>query len=162
MGAATKLHSWLDVGLGLGGLLGQEDGVDAREDAALRDGDAVEDLGQLVVVEDCAQAWGARYQGELVGLKGDLSCYSFNDFKHLSCGDGGMVAANDDAFGLNLSKWGDKCYNRVTGIRNPDELALNYRMSEPLSAICTAQLGKHDDIVERSAGGVLESLEVLE
>jgi dTDP-4-amino-4,6-dideoxygalactose transaminase len=115
---------------------------------------------QLVVVEDCAQAWGARYQGELVGLKGDLSCYSFNDFKHLSCGDGGMVAANDDAFGLNLSKWGDKCYNRVTGIRNPDELALNYRMSEPLSAICTAQLGKHDDIVERRhrTGMLLHSL----
>ena len=52
MGATTKPRSWLDVGLGLGRLLGQEDGVDAREDAALGDGDAVEDLGQLVVIED--------------------------------------------------------------------------------------------------------------
>lgn len=115
---------------------------------------------ELVVIEDCAQAWGARYQGELVGLQGDLSCYSFNDFKHLSCGDGGIVGTNNEALGLNLSKWGDKCYNRVTGIRNPDELALNYRMSEPLSAICTAQLGKHDDIVARRhrTGMLLHSL----
>ena len=52
MGAATKSRSWLDVGLGLRRLLGQEDGVDAGENAALGDGDTVEDLGQLVVIED--------------------------------------------------------------------------------------------------------------
>lgn len=104
---------------------------------------------QLIVIEDCAQAWGARYDGQLVGLMGDLGCYSFNDFKHLSCGDGGLVGTNRDDLGQHLSKWGDKCYNRVTGIRNPDELACNYRMSEPLSAICTAQLERHNAIVTR-------------
>lgn len=103
----------------------------------------------LIVIEDAAQAWGSRYRGELVGLKGDYGCYSFNDFKHLSCGDGGMVGTNHDHIGAHLAKWGDKCYNRVTNVRNPDELTHNYRMSEPLSAICTAQLGKHDSIVER-------------
>ena len=109
----------------------------------------------LIVVEDCAQAWGARYGDQIVGLIGDLGCYSFNDYKHLSCGDGGMVGTNHDHIGAHLSKWGDKCYNRVTGIRNPDELAYNYRMSEPLSAICTAQLGKHDAIVNpRTAMGL--------
>jgi perosamine synthetase len=102
---------------------------------------------KLALIEDCAQAWGARYQGTYVGLFGDLGCWSFNDFKHLSCGDGGMVGTNRDDLGRDLTKWGDKCYNRVTNIRNPDEMAYNYRMSEPLSAICTAQLGKHDAIV---------------
>lgn len=114
------------------------------------DMDAMRSIAQvhnLVLIEDCAQAWGARYNGQIVGLLGDLGCYSFNDYKHLSCGDGGMVGTNHDHLGAHLSKWGDKCYNRVTGIRNPDELAYNYRMSEPLSAICTAQLGKHDAIV---------------
>jgi perosamine synthetase len=114
------------------------------------DMDAMMQIGQehdLIVVEDCAQAWGARYDDQIVGLIGDLGCYSFNDYKHLSCGDGGMVGTNHDHIGSHLSKWGDKCYNRVTGIRNPDELAYNYRMSEPLSAICTAQLGKHDGII---------------
>jgi len=101
----------------------------------------------LALIEDAAQAWGTRYQGKYVGLMGDLGCWSFNDFKHLSCGDGGMVGTNRDDLGAHLSKWGDKCYNRITGIRNPDELAYNYRMSEPLSAICVAQLGKHDAII---------------
>jgi len=110
----------------------------------------------LVLVEDCAQAWGTRYRGKMVGLMGDISCYSFNEFKHLSCGDGGIVGTNNDELGLGLSKWGDKCYDRVTGIRNPDELACNYRMSEALSAICNAQLGKHDRIVnQRNATGML-------
>ncbi len=103
----------------------------------------------LLVIEDAAQAWGSRYRGELVGLKGDYACYSFNDFKHLSCGDGGMVGTNHDHIGSHLGKWGDKCYNRITNVRNPDELTHNYRMSEPLSAICTAQMGKHDSIIER-------------
>ncbi len=103
----------------------------------------------LTVIEDAAQAWGARYRGKLVGLMGDYGCYSFNDFKHLSCGDGGMVGTNHDHIGAHLAKWGDKCYNRLTNVRNPDELTHNYRMSEPLSAICTAQLGKHDSIIER-------------
>lgn len=101
----------------------------------------------LALIEDCAQAWGAKYQGKHVGLFGDIGCWSFNDFKHLSCGDGGMVGTNRDDLGRDLTKWGDKCYNRITNVRNPDELACNYRMSEPLSAICTAQLGKHDAIV---------------
>jgi dTDP-4-amino-4,6-dideoxygalactose transaminase len=101
----------------------------------------------LIVIEDAAQAWGARYRGTPVGLIGDYGCYSFNDYKHLSCGDGGMVGTNSDEIGSHLGKWGDKCYNRITNVRNPDELTHNYRMSEPLSAICTAQLGKHDNIV---------------
>ncbi|MCC6416229.1 MAG: DegT/DnrJ/EryC1/StrS family aminotransferase [Opitutaceae bacterium] len=101
----------------------------------------------LAVIEDCAQSWGARHQGIPVGLMGDLGCYSFNDFKHVSCGDGGIVGTNRDDLGAGLSKWGDKCYDRVTGARDPADLAPNYRMSEPLAAIAAAQLTKLDHIV---------------
>jgi len=103
----------------------------------------------LVVIEDCAQSWGAQHQGTDVGLMGDIGCYSFNDFKHVSCGDGGMVGTNRDDFGQGLSKWGDKCYDRTAGTRDPEELAPNYRMSEPQSAVCTAQLTKLESIVSR-------------
>lgn len=96
----------------------------------------------IAVIEDCAQAWGARIGDRPVGLAGDLACYSFNDFKHVSCGDGGIVATNDDARGTGLSKWGDKCYDRVGGSREPTELAPNYRMSEPQAAVAAAQLTK--------------------
>jgi dTDP-4-amino-4,6-dideoxygalactose transaminase len=114
----------------------------------------------LAVIEDCAQSWGARHQGTPVGLMGDFGCYSFNDFKHIACGDGGMVGTNLDRYGNGLSKWGDKCYDRVAGTRDPEELAPNYRMSEPQSAVCVAQLGKLEDIVTRRnrAGSLLTSL----
>lgn len=114
----------------------------------------------LAVVEDCAQSWGARHRGTPVGLMGDLGCYSFNDFKHIACGDGGVVGTNRDDLGTGLSKWGDKCYDRVAGTRDPEELAPNYRMSEPQSAVCAAQLGKLEDIVARRhrAGTLLSSL----
>lgn len=97
----------------------------------------------LYVIEDCAQAWGARYRGQPVGLRGDIACYSFNEYKHVSCGDGGIVATNDARFGPTLSKWGDKHYDRTqTNNRNPEALSPNYRMSEPQAAVAAAQLVK--------------------
>ena len=103
----------------------------------------------LAVIEDCAQTWGALSQGRPVGTIGTLGCYSFNDFKHVSCGDGGMVATNDEKVGPSLQKWGDKNYDRVSGTRMPNTLAPNYRISEPESAVAAAQMGKLKHICER-------------
>jgi dTDP-4-amino-4,6-dideoxygalactose transaminase len=102
---------------------------------------------RLALIEDCAQAWGARWQGRPVGQEGDLACYSFNDFKHVSCGDGGIVATNAAHLGTGLARWGDKYYDRGSGGRDPEELAPNYRMSEPQAAVAAAQLTKLDEIV---------------
>jgi dTDP-4-amino-4,6-dideoxygalactose transaminase len=114
----------------------------------------------LALIEDCAQSWGARHRGTPVGLVGDFGCYSFNDFKHVACGDGGMIGTNRETYGPGLTKWGDKSYDRVTGGRAPEELAPNYRMSEPQSAVAAAQLTKLADIVARRnhAGNLLTSL----
>jgi dTDP-4-amino-4,6-dideoxygalactose transaminase len=114
----------------------------------------------IALIEDCAQSWGARHRGTPVGLVGDFGCYSFNDFKHIACGDGGIVATNSEHYGPGLSKWGDKSYDRVSGGRAPEELAPNYRISEPQSAVAVAQLDKLNDIVARRhhAGELLTSL----
>jgi len=101
----------------------------------------------LFVIEDCAQSWGATYRGKPVGLFGDLACYSFNEYKHVSCGDGGIVATNHPKLGPGLAKWGDKHYDRVTHNRNPEALSPNYRMSEPQAAVAAAQLGKLETII---------------
>lgn len=101
----------------------------------------------LYVIEDCAQSWGATHRGRPVGLFGDIACYSFNEFKHVSCGDGGIVATNDARFGPTLAKWGDKHYDRITNSRNPASLSPNYRMSEPQAAVAAAQLTKLPSIV---------------
>lgn len=51
----------------------------------------------LKVIEDCAQAFGAEYQGQKVGSFGDAGCFSFFPTKNLGCfGDGGMITTNDD------------------------------------------------------------------
>ena len=101
----------------------------------------------LFVIEDCAQSWGAAHRGRPVGLFGELACYSLNEFKHISCGDGGIVGTNDKRFGPTLTRWGDKHYDRATGGRNPETLSPNYRMSEPQAAVAAAQLARLDEIV---------------
>lgn len=121
---------------------------------------------RLAVIEDCAQAWGALHQGSPVGLSGDLACYSFNDFKHLSAGDGGIVGTNREDIGPGMGKWGDKSYDRVGGerdpalLRDPGELAPNYRITELQSAVAVAQLSRLREIVDRrvALGGRLTAL----
>lgn len=101
---------------------------------------ALADEHGLVLIEDCAQAWGALSRGRPIGTVGHIGCYSLNDFKHIGCGDGGIVASSDPRFGPVLQKYGDKAYNRGGGARMPDALAPNYRISEPQSAVAAAQM----------------------
>ncbi|MFO7725326.1 MAG: DegT/DnrJ/EryC1/StrS family aminotransferase [Oceanipulchritudo sp.] len=111
--------------------------------------DAFLEIGRkhdLLIIEDCAQAWGATYRGRPVGTMGDLGCYSFDDFKLLSCGDGGLVASNRDDIGARLQPFGDKGYDRSGGPRNPTILAANYRMSEPQAAVAAGQLERLEEM----------------
>lgn len=50
----------------------------------------------LVVIEDACQAWLAEYQGRKCGTLGDLGCFSFQNSKHIPCGEGGAVTGNSD------------------------------------------------------------------
>lgn len=72
-----------------------------------------------------------------------------NEFKHIGCGDAGIVASSDERFGPLLQKFGDKAYDRVTGSRTPAFLAPNYRISEPQSAVAAVQMEKMETIAQR-------------
>lgn len=49
----------------------------------------------LYVIEDAAQAIGSTYKGKYAGTLGDIGCYSFTQGKHLTAGEGGMMAVKD-------------------------------------------------------------------
>ena len=79
---------------------------------------------KLVVIEDCAQAAGARYRGRPVGTFGDLSAFSFYPTKNLGAfGDAGAVATNDDRYAASLRRlrnYGEesKYWNTTEGVNS--------------------------------------------
>lgn len=103
------------------------------------------------LVEDCAQALGCTYRGRPAGTRGAVGCFSLNEFKHISCGDGGLVVTDDADLAVRLQLAVDKCYDRRPGVavRSPTFLAANYRMTELQGAVALAQLSRLDDIVAR-------------
>ena len=107
---------------------------------------AVADRHKLILIEDCCQAWGAKSRGRPIGTVGDIACFSLQNSKHITCGDGGIVASNDERFGPFLQKFGDKG-NQRGGKVSFDEFATNYRMSEPQAAVAAAQLTRLEEIV---------------
>lgn len=107
---------------------------------------ALADRHRLILIEDCAQAWGARYRGEPVGTVGHIACWSLQNSKHVTCGDGGVVASNDPQFGPLLQRFGDKGMDRLQpGLFH--HFAPNYRWSETQAAVAAAQLDRLEDIV---------------
>lgn len=107
---------------------------------------AVADRHNLILIEDCCQAWGAKYRGRPIGTVGHFACFSLQNSKHVTCGDGGVVGTNDERFGPLLQKFGDKGGDRRKW-GGFDAFATNYRMSEPQAAVAAAQLTRLESIV---------------
>jgi dTDP-4-amino-4,6-dideoxygalactose transaminase len=114
---------------------------------------ALADRHGLVLIEDCAQAWGAKYRGQPVGTMGHIACFSLQNSKHVTCGDGGVVGSNDERFGPLLQRFGDKGMDRLAAkpFDSTAVLGTNYRMSEPQAAVAAAQLDRLEAIAARRA-----------
>jgi len=108
------------------------------------------DRHNLVLIEDCAQAWGARSRGRPIGSVGHFACFSLQNSKHVTCGDGGVVGSSDERFGPLLQKFGDKGGDRRKW-GGFDAFATNYRMSEPQAAVAAAQLKRLEPIAAKRA-----------
>jgi len=118
--------------------------------------DTVMDIAKrhnIKVIEDCAQSYYCYYKGKLTGTIGDIGCFSTNNFKHISTGDGGMLLLNDEKLYDKAFRFADKNYDRLSNIpddmRNIEFLAPNYRMNELTGAVGLAQLDKLYDICEK-------------
>src|SRR5213078_3302753 len=101
----------------------------------------------IAVIEDCAQALGTRYDGRPVGTLGAVASFSLQQGKHVTTGEGGLVATNDSALARRMVLFINKAWGY--GDPQPDHyfLALNYRMSELQGAVALAQLHKAEDVV---------------
>jgi perosamine synthetase len=91
----------------------------------------------LKVIEDACQAHLAEFQGKLLGLIGDVGCFSFQTSKTIACGEGGAIISHDEELM-------DKCYtvqNHGTSRRGRTEtIGSKYRMNEFEAAILLGQL----------------------
>jgi perosamine synthetase len=103
----------------------------------------------LVVIEDCAQSFCATYKGKLVGTIGHIGCFSLQQTKHMTAGEGGILVTGDPKFARRARLFHDKAWGY--GDPAPDHyfLALNYRMTELQGAVASAQLDKLDWVVKR-------------
>jgi perosamine synthetase len=103
----------------------------------------------IPVIEDCAQAFMSTYKGKPVGTIGDIGCFSLQQGKHITTGEGGIVVSNNDALARRMFLFIHKAWGY--GDAKPDHyfLALNYRMSELQGAVALAQLGKLARLVEQ-------------
>lgn len=94
------------------------------------------------LIEDCAQAWLAHYpDGTLVGTAGAVGCFSLQQWKHITCGDGGLAITEDPVLARRMRLFADKGWPR-DGDRQHIGLGLNYRMNELAGAVARAQLAK--------------------
>jgi dTDP-4-amino-4,6-dideoxygalactose transaminase len=97
----------------------------------------------LFVVEDCAQAHGARRDGRLAATWGDIAAFSFYPTKNLGAlGDGGLVATDDPALAARARElrqygWRDRYVSAVVG--------MNSRLDELQAAVLRAKLPYLDE-----------------
>ncbi len=102
----------------------------------------------LILIEDCAQAHGAEFEGKKVGGFG-VGCFSFYPTKNMTTGEGGMITTNDDDLAARLRllrNHGD------TGKYNHVMLGYNYRMMNLQAAIGLVQLERLEEFTARRIG----------
>jgi dTDP-4-amino-4,6-dideoxygalactose transaminase len=109
----------------------------------------------IFVIEDCAQAHGARYKGRSVGSIGHVGAWSFCQDKIMTTGgEGGMVTCNDEALWRAMWSYKDhgKSYAAVYGREHPpgfrwlhESFGTNWRMTEMQAAIGRIQLRRMTD-----------------
>lgn len=127
--------------------------------AAVEELRALADEYGIVLIEDCAQAYLTRTpSGKLAGTVGHLGCFSLQQSKHITAGDGGLTISNDPDLGRRARLFVDKAWPRDTNERVHLFLGLNYRMTELQAAVALAQLAKLEGIVsdrQRLAGQLI-------
>jgi len=122
----------------------------------------------LKVIEDCAHCAGGAYKGKKLGTWGDIGCFSFEEKKCMTTGDGGMICSNDTDLiaplrhtrwvGINKDTWdrlqatqGSDIIDAYHWYYEVKELGYKYNMNDLAASIGLAQLNKLDQMRKRRA-----------
>jgi dTDP-4-amino-4,6-dideoxygalactose transaminase len=122
---------------------------------------------QLTVIEDAAQAPGARLGSRYAGTLGHLGVFSLNYHKTIHCGEGGVIVTDDDSLAerLQLIRNHAEVVVRAKGVTNlVNMVGFNYRMTEIEAAIAAEQLKKLERLLQpriAAAGYLTERLAPL-
>jgi perosamine synthetase len=110
---------------------------------------AIQDICEdhnLILIEDCAQAHGAEYDGKRVGNFGLSGCFSFYATKNMATGEGGMITTNNDEISnmcrMLINHGESQKYHHTI-------LGYNYRMMNLQAALGLVQLNKLDKFSEK-------------
>ena len=101
----------------------------------------------LFLIEDGAEAHGAKYNGKKIGSFGDISCFSFYGNKIITTGEGGMCLTNNEELYDKMLILRDHGMNKKIKYWH-DVIGYNYRMTNIQAAIGVAQLSKIDRFIE--------------
>ncbi len=130
----------------------------------------------LIVVEDCAHCAGGEYKGKKLGTWGDIGCFSFEEKKCMTTGDGGMICSNhvDIIEPIKAQRWVgiDKdTWKRTQNAEQQDEneamhwhyeialLGYKYNMNDVAAAIGLAQLHKLDKMNMQRRDNIITYME---
>jgi perosamine synthetase len=132
----------------------------------------------IPVIEDCAQCLlGMDSEGRLAGTIGNAGTFSFDNKKHISSGEGGMLITSDEGIAERARRFGGLGFGSITSstgnvardlasFQNPDykrheSYGFNYRMCEIAAAVALAQAERMGDFVERAVFMALEFNKVI-
>ena len=104
----------------------------------------------LKVIEDAAQAAGAKYKGKSAGTLGDIAGFSLNGSKNLPAGEGGIVTTNDDELidrARKMAMFGEKVIPKGhIRLYDAEIMGFNYRNNEMADALCRSMLKRYDQL----------------
>lgn len=102
----------------------------------------------IPIVEDAAEAHGAKYLETRVGSIGEVGCFSFYGNKVITTGEGGMIVTNNSVIAEKARFLKDHAMSKERRYFHP-EIGFNYRMTNIQAAIGLAQLEKVEEILDK-------------
>ncbi|MCX8022722.1 MAG: DegT/DnrJ/EryC1/StrS family aminotransferase [Syntrophorhabdaceae bacterium] len=112
----------------------------------------------ILIVEDAAHAFGSIYKGKKIGSFGDITCFSFDPIKNITCGEGGAVVVHNDDLadvirkkrnlGIDREAW-SRYHGKKPWYYEVTVMGYRYHMSNINAAIGLVQLKRLEQFIKR-------------